>query len=276
MGDLAVTTDAMEAKDEYWQTLLRALEGAGIRFRLVHAQQVDSWELARPTATIASGGTRVEHFRLVHDSQVPPRLNRELSLLSRQREEMVRNHFQKGLCYSGIRLGGVINNQLGTPRRTIWLGLAQGRPRGQIHTGTHTRDGRQSRPHRSDVSGRPRRAQQLTAHRSRRSVLRAGRVDQQVAGAAPRAIQRPAGTDGNDPQYRPLQAGAVLVELGPDSDAFGNAQPLASFAGVRPTNKESSSKRWSGLTRWDSRWIRTTLIKLPKGHPGSVTCRSEG
>lgn len=57
----------------------------------------------------------------------------------------------------------------------------------------------------------------------------------------------------------------IIAEVGPDLKPFGQAQQLASWAGMCPGNNESAGKRKSGKTRKGSKWLRRALIEAAHG-----------
>jgi transposase len=59
--------------------------------------------------------------------------------------------------------------------------------------------------------------------------------------------------------YRGGGATLLFAEIGPDMEAFGTPEKIASWAGLRPGDNESAGKRKSGKTRKGDRWIRRVL-----------------
>ncbi len=56
-------------------------------------------------------------------------------------------------------------------------------------------------------------------------------------------------------------AAMLLVEIGDDMEAFGSAEKLAAWAGVRPGNNESAGKRKSGKQRQGNPYVRRILCE---------------
>ena len=285
LGEFAVTAAVMEATGVYWRAPLQALEDAGIEVRLVHAQQVRQLRGRKTDRNDSLWLSRVCPLGLARDSYVPPRLFRELRPLSRHRRKTVgdrsrvRNRIQKVLDGCGIRLGGVISNVLGTSGRRILNGLVQDRPR-----------------------------EQLLARLTPGMVAKRALLEQTLAtGLEPLSrwlladllaaydghCERIESIDGEleshlEPWADQLElletipgidrasARAILVELGPDPAAFGDAARLAAWAGLCPGNNESAGKRRSGRTRQGSRWIRSTLTECAHGARSTKGCQFEG
>jgi transposase len=59
-----------------------------------------------------------------------------------------------------------------------------------------------------------------------------------------------------------MGAAMLLVEIGADMQAFGNAEKLASWVGICPGNNESVGKRKSGKTRKGNAWVRRLLCEF--------------
>ncbi len=58
-----------------------------------------------------------------------------------------------------------------------------------------------------------------------------------------------------------ISAAMILVEMGPDMRAFGDAAPLASWSALCPGNHESAGKRKTGKTRQGNHAIRSLLCE---------------
>jgi transposase len=57
----------------------------------------------------------------------------------------------------------------------------------------------------------------------------------------------------------------IVAELGVDMSVFGDAQHLASWAGLCPGNRESGGKRMSGRTRKANRYVRRGMVQAAWG-----------
>jgi transposase len=58
-----------------------------------------------------------------------------------------------------------------------------------------------------------------------------------------------------------ITAWTLVAELGVDMSVFGDAQHLASWAGLCPGNRESGGKRMSGRTRKANRYVRRGMVQ---------------
>ena len=66
-----------------------------------------------------------------------------------------------------------------------------------------------------------------------------------------------------------IGAAMLLVEIGPDMEAFGSADRLASWVGICPGNNESAGKRKSGQVRKGNLYVRRLLCEF--AHAASRT-----
>jgi transposase len=70
--------------------------------------------------------------------------------------------------------------------------------------------------------------------------------------------------DGLDkiPGISDVSAPAVLAEIGPDLEAFPNADALVSWCGLCPGNNQSGGKRFSGKSRVRKNRLKTIMIEI--------------
>ena len=76
------------------------------------------------------------------------------------------------------------------------------------------------------------------------------------------------------PGTGPLEAAALLAEIGDDMERFGQARRLASWAGMCPGRRESAGKRGSGRTRKGNRYLRRIPVRSRTRRRARRTCSS--
>ncbi len=270
-----VEAATMEGTGIYWIAPFRALEEAGIRPTLVHAQHVQQIKGRKTDCQDSIWLARVCQFGLARPSHVPPRAFAELRQQCRYRRQLVanrarvRNRLQKTLDQDGLRLGGVLTDLFGVNGRHVLDGLVQGVAVESILAGL-TRH----------VRGKLRLlAQTLEANLSPASLwMLAGQLDDfdAVTGrilelderveAAMADWRRSLDLLETIPGIARSSAHAILAELGPEpTQVCATAARLAAWAGVCPGNNESAGKRRSGRVRAGNPTLRATLTECAHG-----------
>ena len=191
----------------------------------------------------------------------------------------VRNRVQKVLDRSGVRIGAVLCDVFGSNGRRILDGLAEGRAPDTIvvslsHHVAH------KLPRLGD-------ALRLSLSAAERWLLcdllrehdalqqRIQRLDRDIDdGLSPWSerivlLQTIPGIDR-------CSACAILAEIGPDLDAFANAERLAAWAAVCPGNHESAGKRRCTRTRMGSKALRAVLVECAHGAARTHGCQFRG
>ena len=124
-----VTAAVMEGTGVYWKAPFEALEEAGIRADLLHAQHVRQIRGKKTDTNDSLWLARICQFGLALPSYVPPRLFRQLRQLTRYRRRLVsersraRNRVHKTLDHDGLRIGGVLSDLFGVNGRRVLDGL---------------------------------------------------------------------------------------------------------------------------------------------------------
>ncbi len=72
-----------------------------------------------------------------------------------------------------------------------------------------------------------------------------------------------------------LSASAIIIELGPDIDAFRSTESLAAWAGLCPGNHESAGKRRMTRARRGSTTLRAALVECAHGAARTKGCQFE-
>ena len=275
LAGLEVEAPTMEGTGVYWIVPYRAVERAGIRAELLHAQHVKQIKGRKTDIADSIWLARVCQFGLGRPSFVPSAEFQELREHCRYRRKVVeertrvRNRVHKTIDCAGLRMGGVLSDVFGRNGRMVLDGLAAGREPAEILEGLtwHVRPKLE------------RLAEVLTAELTPAALWRLARHLEDMD----RLGQRLADIDwhvesGLEPWKRQLDlletvpgvarpsARAILAEIGDAPlETFGNAARLAAWAGVAPGNNESAGKRRSGRALKGNSALRATLAECAHG-----------
>lgn len=130
----------MESTGVYWYAPYQAVQQAGIRAELVHAQHVKQIRGRKTDVQDSLWLARICQLGLARPSYVPPAAFGALRQQCRYRRKVVgdraraRQRLQKTLDYEGLRLGGVLTDIPGANGRRILEDLRQGRAPERILT----------------------------------------------------------------------------------------------------------------------------------------------
>ena len=285
LRERAVDAAVMEGTGIYWLAPFEALENAGIPATLVNARQVKQLKGRKTDVADSVWLARVCQFGLATPSHVPVKAFRELRVLTRTRRTLVgqrsrvRNRVQKVLDRSGVRVGGVLSDVFGANGRRILDGLARGLDPNAIlaslsHHVAHKLE-RLGDALRLELSAVERLVlcDLLREHDALHERLQ--RLDRDIdASLEPwreriTLLQTIPGID------RP-SACAILAEIGPDLDAFANAERLAAWAGLCPGNDRSAGKRRSARARMGNKALRAVLVECAHGAARTHGCQFRG
>ena len=134
----AVEAAVLEGTGAHWMAPFEALEGAGIRPILVHAQQVKQLKGRKTDVADSAWLAGVCQFGPCMPSRAPPAPFRELRALRRQHRVLVgqratvRNRVQKIVDRAGVRASGILSGLFGLFGRRILNGLTAGAEPGAI------------------------------------------------------------------------------------------------------------------------------------------------
>ena len=129
-----VAAVAMEGTGIYWEPPYEALESAGLRISLLHAQQVKQLRGKKTDFKDSQWLARVCQFGIGTPSYIPPLAFRELRGMTRNRRKLVadrsraRNRIHKLLDRNGLQLGGVLSDIFGLNGRRVLDGLVAQQP----------------------------------------------------------------------------------------------------------------------------------------------------
>jgi len=260
----------MESTGIYWKSPYAALEKVGIRAQVVNARQVKKVPGRKTDTSDAEWLAMLARAGLLRGSFIPPERLHTLRQVSRHHQKitamraMEKNRLVKVLSDAGIRITAVVSDPHGvaataiidclldggTPEQALALAGRLKAPREDLLAALQ---GELSADHR------------FVAHTIRHH-LRA--LDTQLADlerylvealqpheAALQLLMTMPGIDR-------LAAAKLLVEIGVDMAAFGNAGRLCKWAGVCPGNDESAGKRRRGDTAPGNRYVRALLCQI--------------
>ena len=260
----------MESTGIYWKSPYAALEKVGIRAQVVNARQVKKVPGRKTDTSDAEWLAMLARAGLLRGSFIPPERLHTLRQVSRHHQKitamraMEKNRLVKVLSDAGIRITAVVSDPHGvaataiidclldggTPEQALALAGRLKAPREDLLAALQ---GELSADHR------------FVAHTIRHH-LRA--LDTQLADLERYLVEA------LQPQEAALQllmtmpgidrlaAAKLLVEIGVDMAAFGNAGRLCKWAGVCPGNDESAGKRRRGDTAPGNRYVRALLCQI--------------
>jgi transposase len=294
---------ALESTGEYWKPIYNILEG-NLEILLVNAHPIKSVPGRKTDVKDAEWLADLLRHGLVRSSFVPPKPQRDLRDLTRQRSNLVReraaviNRLQKVLEGANIKLASVVTDVMGVSARaileeliagssdpTLLADLAQGRLRAKRAQLEQALVGYMRDHHRF----------LLTTHLEHIDFLdeQITGFDEQIAAQvvemsrppfppAPDQPPTPAMTDADGvpqalsftravelldtiPGINRALAQALVAEIGTDMGRFASAAALAAWAGVAPGTNESAGKQRSGRTRPGNPALRKGLAQAAHG-----------
>lgn len=268
----------MESTGIYWKSPYAALETVGIHAQVVNARHVKNVPGRKTDVGDAQWLATLARAGLLRGSFIPPAKLRELRLISRQRQKRVgqlaseKNRLHKVLTDSGVRLGVVVSDLHGQSARAMVKAIIQGQLPHEVLKLASRRlkasreelfdalQGDLTDSHRFVLDELMHHIEEIEARIARFDArLLAGLKDERNALAL---LQTLPGVD-------LIGAAMLLVEIGVDMTAFGNADRLASWVGICPGNNESAGKRKSGRVRKGNLYVRRLLCEF--AHAASRT-----
>jgi transposase len=260
----------MESTGIYWKSPYAALEKVGIRAQVVNARQVKKVPGRKTDTSDAEWLAMLARAGLLRGSFIPPERLRTLRQVSRHHQKitamraMEKNRLVKVLSDAGIRISAVVSDPHGVAASAIIDCLLDGGTPEQALALA----GRLQAPRETLLAALQGElsADHLFVAKTIRHHLRA--LEAQLADLERYLV------DALQPHEAALQllmtipgidrlaAAKLLVEIGVDMAAFGNAGRLCKWAGVCPGNDESAGKRRRGDTAPGNRYVRALLCQI--------------
>jgi transposase len=291
---------AMESTGVYWKPVYNILEDH-LEVLLVNARHVKNVPGRKTDVSDAEWLVELLRHGLLRGSFVPPREQRHLRDLTRQRSKLVEeraavvNRVQKVLEDANIKLASVATDVMGVSGRAMlaelirgqadpatMAELARGRMRTKREALTQALTGRVKAQHRFLLEQHLIHIDFLDEQIELFSCQIASQIDQMSA-LPEYTVPVPSIDETESEEQEPLTyaravelldtipgidrwlAEVLVAEMGIDMRRFASEKHLASWAGVAPGNNESGGKRRSGKTPPGNRYLRKGLVQGARG-----------
>ena len=265
-----VTHVAMESTGVYWKPIFNILEER-FEILLVNARQFRNVPGRKTDIKDCQWIAQLLQHGLLKGSFIPPRPQRELRDLTRQRAQImdersrISSRIQKVLEDANVKLSSVASNVVGVSGRLMLEAIIEGQDDPAKLANLAQRSLRSKIPQLEQaLYGR------LTEHHrwmlhllmdqlSTNEALLA-RLDERIAQCT-RPLEPVLERLDEIPGIDVRVAQVLLAEIGPEMKPFPSDAHLASWAGVCPGCNESGGKKRSGKTTKGSRWLRQALVQ---------------
>lgn len=265
-----VTKVAMESTGVYWKPIFNVLEEQ-FEVLLVNAKDLKHVPGHKTDVKDCQWIAQLLQHGLLKGSFIPPRGQRELRDLTRQRTQVkgehsrISNRIQKVLEDANIKLGSVASDILGSSGRRMLQAVMAGETDAEKLAGLAQQKLRNKIPQLREalygkVSDHHRWMLQLLWDQLLTSEAFLTRLDErieQITRPQQPVLARLDAIPGIDRRV----AEVLLAEIGADMTPFPSGAHLASWAGLCPGNNESAGKKRSGKTTKGSRWLRQALVQ---------------
>jgi transposase len=270
LGSMGVTQVGMESTGVYWKPIFNILE-ARFEILLANAHHLKNVPGRKTDIRDCQWIAQLLQHGLLKGSFVPPRPQRELRDLTRQRTQLVdegsriSNRIQKVLEDANVKLGSVASNVIGASGRLMLeamvageddparlADLAQRRMRSKIPQLEQALYGKLTEHHRWMLK--------LLLDQLQTTEQFIARLDERIAERTrphQPVLEKLDAIPGVDRRV----AEVLMAEIGPDMTPFPSHAHLASWAGMCPGNNESAGKKRSGKTTKGSRWLRQAMVQ---------------
>jgi transposase len=299
---------ALESTGVYWKPVYNILEDH-VEVLLVNARHVKNVPGRKTDVSDAEWLVDLLRHGLLRGSFVPPREQRHLRDLTRQRSKLVEvraavvNRVQKVLEDANIKLASVATDVMGVSGRAMlaelikgqadpatMAELAKGRLRTKREALTRALTGRTKTQHRFLLEQHLIHIDFLDEQIDLFSRQIASQIDQMSA-MPEYAVPVPHTGESESAEQQELLtysraielldsipgidrwlAEVLVAEMGVDMRRFASEKHLASWAGVAPGNNESGGKRRSGKTPPGNRYLRKGLVQGARGASRKKNC----
>ena len=265
-----VTKVAMESTGVYWKPIFNVLEEQ-FEVLLVNAKDLKHVPGHKTDVKDCQWIAQLLQHGLLKGSFIPPREQRELRDLTRQRTQVtgehsrISNRIQKVLEDANIKLGSVASDILGSSGRRMLQAVMAGETDAEKMAGLAQQKLRDKIPQLREalygkVSDHHRWMLKLLWDQLLTSEAFLARLDErieQITRPQQPVLARLDAIPGIDRRV----AEVLLAEIGADMTPFPSGAHLASWAGLCPGNNESAGKKRSGKTTKGSRWLRQALVQ---------------
>jgi len=266
----------LESTGEFWKPVFNLLEGT-CEVWLLNAQRVRAIPGRKTDVRDAEWIAELLRHGLVQPSFIPPRHQRELRELTRQRTNFVRgratlvNRVQKVLESTNLKLTAVVSNIAGVSGRailaalldgeedvTVLAELARGKLRKKRDELEQALRGRLQPHHRFLLTELLAQIDGLdeTIARFDAEIVRLCTVNEE---------ERVVELLDTIPGIGRAMAELLIAEIGVDMTKFPTPAHLAAWAGVAPGSNESAGRQRSGRTRKGNAWLKTALVQAAHG-----------
>jgi len=275
LGGLGVTIAAMESTGVYWQPVWNLLEDR-LQLMLVNPQHIRRVPGRKTDVTDSQWIAQLLEHGLLSPSFVPPKAQRQLRDLTRQRTQLlgdgarVINRVQKVLETADVKIASLISDLAGVSGRKVLTALAEGKLTPQEMAELVDRRMELKKPAlREALAGNVGEHHRFML---RQLLAQLDHIDAQVEAFDLRiaevmsplerqAVQRLDEIPGFDART----GQNVIAEIGTDMSRFPSAAHLASWAGLCPGNNQSGGKRKHGKTRQANRWLKAAMTQSAWG-----------
>lgn len=270
LGRHEVTHVAMESTGSYWKPVWNLLEGS-FALLLVNAHHIKTVPGRKTDVKDCEWIADLLRHGLLKASFVPDRPQRELRELTRYRTSLIRersaevNRLQKTLEGANIKLASVASNVVGVSGRAILQALVADTLTPEALTElTHGRLREKVPQLQRALAGAVGSHQRFLLAQQLAHIDYLDEAVTQVSGEIVerlRPFEAAVARLDAIPGVGRITAEVLVVELGPDAQAFPSAGHAASWAGMCPGNHESAGKRLSGRTRKGNQAVRAVLVE---------------